>query len=58
MIEAKYPQTFTKYASNSNVHVLRGLPQLLLVAVAVARLDLVKEVHDSLHHVSSRCQHP
>jgi hypothetical protein len=48
----------TNYASNSNVHVLRGLPELLLLAVAVARWDLVKEVHDSLHHVSSHHRYP
>jgi hypothetical protein len=62
MIETKYPQTFTNYASNSNttgrVHVLRGLPELLLLAVAVARWDLVKEVHDSLRHVSNHHQYP
>jgi hypothetical protein len=58
MIEVKYPQTITNYASNSNVHVLRCLPELLPLAVAVARWDLVEEVHDSLHRVSSRRQYP
>jgi hypothetical protein len=56
---AEYTQAFASSSNKtSRHHVPLCLPELLLLAVAVVIWSLVKEIHESPHHVSGRRRHP